>query len=303
MAIIINGQGRVGVRVAAPSGGGGGGTSYLLDTYGGAAAAYSLRKLSSTYSGNAIRVRRSSDNTEQNIGFDGSGNLDTSALTTFVGAGNGFVVTIFDQSGNGINMTSSFANRQAKIVSSGVVELLGTKPCLNTTSINTLYRPTGGSTFIDYKTLFTAGQVNSTTYSPLMSYQGGYEVLGVNDPWGTAEGIGKFYYHKHDYGTNYPGSPIIGGRYVYGNSAVFGPSTNPFVWYINMRNTYLYASYNGNSETQLASWGSAMRSDYFLSGNDVGFKGKLTEIIFYNSDKSANKSAIESNINTYYSIY
>ena len=42
----------------------------LLDSYSGAAAAYSLRKLSATWSGSAIRVRRSSDNTEMNIGFD-----------------------------------------------------------------------------------------------------------------------------------------------------------------------------------------------------------------------------------------
>jgi hypothetical protein len=41
----------------------------LLDTYSGAAAAYSLRLLDSSYVGSAIRVRRSSDNTEQDIGF------------------------------------------------------------------------------------------------------------------------------------------------------------------------------------------------------------------------------------------
>ena len=48
----------------------------LLDLYPSAAAAYSVRKLRAAYTGNAIRVRRSSDNTEQNIGFDATGNLD-----------------------------------------------------------------------------------------------------------------------------------------------------------------------------------------------------------------------------------
>jgi hypothetical protein len=37
----------------------------LLDTYSGAAAAYSLRLLRSAYTGDAIRVRRASDNTER----------------------------------------------------------------------------------------------------------------------------------------------------------------------------------------------------------------------------------------------
>jgi hypothetical protein len=43
--------------------------SLLLDTYSGAAVAYSLRKLRTAYSGSAIRVRRSSDNAEQDFGF------------------------------------------------------------------------------------------------------------------------------------------------------------------------------------------------------------------------------------------
>jgi hypothetical protein len=45
-----------------------------------AAVAYSLRKVSSSYSGNAIQIRRSLDNATLNIGFDGSGNLDSAAL-------------------------------------------------------------------------------------------------------------------------------------------------------------------------------------------------------------------------------
>ena len=76
------GQGRVGFRT--PSGL----TPLLLDTYSGAAAAYSLRKLRNDYTGSAITVRRSSDNTSTNIGFDANGNLDTTALTTFVGSNN-----------------------------------------------------------------------------------------------------------------------------------------------------------------------------------------------------------------------
>jgi hypothetical protein len=54
----------------------------LLDTYSGAAAAYSLRRLSGAYTGSAIRVRRASDNTEQDIGFV-SNELDTATLESF----------------------------------------------------------------------------------------------------------------------------------------------------------------------------------------------------------------------------
>jgi hypothetical protein len=58
----------------------------ILDTYTGATAAYSVRKLSSTYTGDALRVRRSSDDTEQDIGFNASNELDTAALLSFVNA-------------------------------------------------------------------------------------------------------------------------------------------------------------------------------------------------------------------------
>ena len=44
-----------------------------------------------------IRVRRSSDNAEMNIGFMAKGGLDTVALLAFVGSGNG-IVSMYDQS-------------------------------------------------------------------------------------------------------------------------------------------------------------------------------------------------------------
>jgi hypothetical protein len=59
-------------------------SSPVLDDYTGAAAAYSLRKVRSAYTGSAVRVRRSSDDGLQDIGFDANGDLDTTALTTFV---------------------------------------------------------------------------------------------------------------------------------------------------------------------------------------------------------------------------
>ena len=84
MANIINQNGQVKVGFRTPP-------SKLLDIYTGTAAtAYSLRRLSSTYTGSAIRVRRSSDNVSQDIGFDVNGDLDTTALTTFVGSNNKF---------------------------------------------------------------------------------------------------------------------------------------------------------------------------------------------------------------------
>ena len=56
--------------------------NYLLNDYSGAAAAYSLYRLNTAYTGPAVTVRRDSDNSVQDIGFV-NGILDTAALTNF----------------------------------------------------------------------------------------------------------------------------------------------------------------------------------------------------------------------------
>jgi hypothetical protein len=87
--------------------------------------AVAVFKLRSAYAGSAMRVRRSSDNTEQNIGFDANGNLDTSALLTFAGAGSAYVTIWYDQSGNGRNLTNTTAANQPRIVNAGALETFG----------------------------------------------------------------------------------------------------------------------------------------------------------------------------------
>lgn len=88
------------------------------------AVAYSTRKLRTAYSGACLRVRRSSDSTEQDIGFSG-GKLDTAALLSFVGAGDGFVTTWYDQSGNGRDATQATAAKQMYVVQAGATVAFG----------------------------------------------------------------------------------------------------------------------------------------------------------------------------------
>ena len=100
----------------------------ILDQLGvSAAAAYSLRKVRSG-AALAIRVRRSSDNAEANIGFAWNGDLDTAALLAHVGSGDGFVTTWYDQSGNARNATQATAANQPQIVSNGAIETQNGRP-------------------------------------------------------------------------------------------------------------------------------------------------------------------------------
>lgn len=124
----------------------GGGFTGLLDEYGGAAAAYSVRRLSSSYTGNLIEVRRtvSAVTVTADVSFDSNNelSLDSEILVTggssnatnlgeFVAAAgysdpdslgsgqNAFVRTWYDQSGNGNNAQQTITSSQPQIVSSG----------------------------------------------------------------------------------------------------------------------------------------------------------------------------------------
>lgn len=96
-----------------------------------AATAYSLRLLSSNYTGAAIQVRRSNDDATQDIGFTASGDFDTTALFAFAGSYNAFVGIWYDQSGNGRNMIKTDFNYQPQIVFNGALKHIGSMPAID----------------------------------------------------------------------------------------------------------------------------------------------------------------------------
>lgn len=92
--------------------------------------AHSLRRLSSLYLGDAIRIRRSSDNTEANIGFNPDGTLNSGAMSSFVGSDSAFCTTLFDQSGNGRHLLQATSAFQPRVANAGALELVNGKPAL-----------------------------------------------------------------------------------------------------------------------------------------------------------------------------
>ena len=82
------------------------GTPLLGDDYPGMSVAYSLRKINSGYTGHCIQIKRTSDNATSNIDFDGEG-VDEAAITSFCSGTTGYVITWYDQSGNGYNLTTT----------------------------------------------------------------------------------------------------------------------------------------------------------------------------------------------------
>lgn len=109
-----------------------------LDAFPNAAVAYSLRLLRKDYTGAAIRVRRGSDNAEQDIGFV-DGEFDLASLTNFIGGGRGWVRTWYDQSGNGRNAVNINTSMQPYIIYDGVLNTINGFPCVRFDDTNPFF--------------------------------------------------------------------------------------------------------------------------------------------------------------------
>lgn len=88
---------------------GGGGGTMLLDGVANVVAAYGLRQLMASYTGAAVRVIRTSDSAEMDIGFV-NGEFDESTFSSFIGGG-GSIKTVYDQTGNAHHLQSTAGSR------------------------------------------------------------------------------------------------------------------------------------------------------------------------------------------------
>jgi len=260
----------------------------LLDSYSGAAAAYSLRQLSWAYGGPAVRVRRSNDNAEQDFTAT---EVSDGTLATWVGAGNnGFVRTWYDQSGNGRNAIQLNAASQPQIVATGFlltengkasVSFNGTSNYLTTAaffvqttnislvSVFKFNALTDFQTFISFGGFISNGflfqRPNADTYR--YATNGGFA----------------------DYGNNLNTNQTLLELYDKSNGA-----TELF------RNTVLTGQ---NSQSTAINGSNVFEIGRRTDGSSQYTNMNAQEFIFYSSDQSANRTAIEANINAYYSIY
>lgn len=258
----------------------------ILDTYTGAGVAYSVcRKLRTAYAGSAIRVKRLNDNTEQDIGFDGDGNLNQSALTTFVGANNAQVVRIYDQTANAIHLyTGGTENR---IVVSGTVQTEGGKPCVVMNS-ETSFAPTGT---ITSTRIFTA-TAHYGIYTITGKSAAVWEFFTLNADSGDGLGLGAFgtsFFLENPPAYSYSVSATATNvnRHVF--ESIINSSSD---WDIREDGISIETSQTVGA---LTSSGTASSFSAFSNATNV------QELIIFPSNQSANRAGIYSNVSTYYS--
>lgn len=292
-------------------------TQGILDVYTGASAGYSLRKLRVDYTGSAIQVTRTSDSATQDIGFVGE-DLDTSALTSFIGANTGVVSIWYDQSGNDDHMTQSTQANMPTIVSSGTLITQGGLPSARfdgtndalTATNNNPFSLTGGMSIIAsvYK---DAGGYN--TYETILS-------AGATGVAATNNRAMKFF--------SFPNAGSVSPRPSLGTD-IWSPagvqidatvSSNVRMltgWYISNWSTHRSTGLsnirlNGSDQTT-KTYGTnnpdahntnPMKmgvGDEVLATSFLG--GDIQEILVWNTDKNSDRVGIESNVNNYWGIY
>jgi hypothetical protein len=272
----------------------------LLDQYPGAAAAYSLRKLRTAYTGAAIRVRRASDNSQIDIGFNGSGALDTTLITTFCGVSEGFITKWYDQSGNsrdGLQLTNSL---QPRIYFGTTININGV-PAVDV-SVGYLTTAQNGFTTLQTHSEFISlkGFTNATAYAGILSFA---PSTGSDFNQSTAYNINQGNTNNVENLTAQSISYSIVGS---GATNIYRLITS----IINNQNGTLRQNNiligNATGTFSTSNTGPLVIGTRFLSGapsNSYIFPGYIQEIISYNTDQSSNRTGIETNINSYYTIY
>ena len=264
----------------------------LLDEYPGAVAAFSLRKLDKDYTGNCIRVRRSSDNAEQNIGFVGN-YLDTVSLKIFCAATNGFVTTWYDQSASSSNGTQGSASLQPQIVSAGSL--------LNGIVFSGDFLPTSNLSLYNNVGYICASILFSRSDSTLSA------MYGVATPAGLT---------RFSFGFSPLNMRIVLRRLDANSATIISTALPPLnsrrlafcdVQYANnTANLYINASLAQSGTTGGAGNTSATNSNSIIIGSFGGSDfhiGTLWEIIVYNTNQASNRTGIQSNVNNFYTIY
>jgi hypothetical protein len=265
---------------------------------------FSFRLVNPSYLGNCVEVRRSGDNATQNIGFSG-GVLDSSALSTFVGANNGFVKTWYNQNG-AINLIQTVNADQPQIVSSGTLKTFNSKPTLEfNSSSQFLYESTASSLFLGDKIFTNPCNVAQIHYA-FESAKTAQQMWIATDSGSTFGQLSQ------------QGSTTTATQSNWANSTYADPDDNYYCLINNIESHpftnrgEVYTKTTGQkviSESNVGFASPRIARIGRYSNTSFSFVGKIPEILIYNQTTfeafrdRATIPLVQSFINSYYSIY
>ena len=297
--------------------------NYILDLYPTSVHhSYSLRKLRSAYGGFCLRVRRTTTTptvttTTVDLSFDSNNTISLNSAITYVSGTattatnlgqfcasilngysnpdlvninqNIFVVTWFDQSGNGKNPTNGTAGQQPRLVNAGNLETSGGKVAVRFTRTSSQNLSMADTTAnINNMSSYWVGQFLSSTGSQI-----GYLLS-------TATPNGRFYFP-------YQTSSFVNAAYGSTLTALAfeASSTSRKLYELIAPDTILTTSataYNNGVQSSFVTLRSQATTNIQI-GTGVAnyFDGYIQEVIGWQTN--ADRANKETNINSYWTIY
>jgi len=280
---------------------GGGGAAALLDTYSGALVGYSLRKLKSDYTGNAIQVTPDGSNFTD-IGFDSNGDLDTASLPS---DSNLYVSKWYNQTGTAIHdMVNTAFSSMPVIKLSGSVVTVNGKPAVDfEQNPNTFGRSLAMANLSDQisvtaRNLTHLAVVELNTETNLRSYL----AIGSSSSKGRME-------FRNQYGgaLNYSSG---GQQWFFGYGGWAVDIIDPNIFIITQGDTNGLVKFYQNALNPKTNSTPITASNnhqlFTLSPANSGphlSKVKLSEYILWDSDYDSDVSDINTAVNDYYGTY
>ncbi len=271
--------------------------SIPLDEVAGATLAVGLRRLRTAYTGSALRLRRSSDNGEQDFGFAGN-DLDVNAISTWLNGASGYCTKLYDQSGNGGDVSQTSVAAQPLLVISGI----NNNPSLRFTTTQSMFNavnyPAPFSVIYGSKVIGTSARVLAAKNNNwLLGYWGGSENRAYFDGWvseGTTPTVANQYNIYAATGTGSVSTVYKNGTQIASNgNGLTGPNGIQLNGYGEFGNT----TETSNCEfTDVIVYGSALSAREIVNLNNstaqyyAGVSGIINSYLWSTGDTTASIS-------------
>jgi hypothetical protein len=259
----------------------------LLDLYPNIKRAYSFYKLKSTYTGRCCRIRRSSDNAEQDIGFVGD-YVDTAAILSFVGSGNGFVTRIENQANpiTGEIAYNTTAVNQPRIAVGGALETENGRLCLNFYPDGTALPPFSIDNNLNVRTAFAVSKLESLNTVNYIAWSGVAQAGGFGFG-GTLTGIN--------------------GVFSFDNTnlrSITGESLDRKMGVWNLQSSDMYMAENGDALVNAGTQTLFNNRNYGGRPQSNAYSRSRVELMLISDvDMSADIDNIRTILNTIYDVY
>jgi hypothetical protein len=277
---------------------------------------YSLRKLRNIWNNRVLTIRRSSDNAETSVFFDGdtitlnskistivSNIPSTTSLSTWIGSDSAFVKDFYPQTPDGIeNATDRIpqvtASSQPRFINAGVIETYSGKPSIYSDGTTYMIR-SGALSALNYGNAFTLISVSANT------------LLGANGTVFSNHNLGfqEVLRHNNDRRTQKRNTWIyrIGGTYIFTDNLVQDNTSNQKLQSFTIdASGNMEAWKNGVSQsTNSLITGYYNNSLRLFSGenNSEILTGHIQEFLIYNTKLTTTLADVHTDINNYYTIY